>query len=30
MRKYMAVHTMPQPTSVEEATPLVRKLLENE
>ena len=30
MRKYIAVHTMPQPTSVEDATPLVRKMLHNE
>lgn len=30
MHKYMAVHTMPKPTTVEEVTPLVLKLLANE
>lgn len=30
MRKYIAEHTMPRPTTFEEATPLVKKMLENE
>lgn len=28
--KYMAVHTFPGPVTVEQATPLVRKLVQNE
>ena len=30
MAKYMAVHTLPQPTTSEELTPLVRELLAHE
>jgi len=30
MRKYVAMHTMPGPVTVEQVTPLVKKLLANE